>query len=114
LPYAHPGRSWQYAAASGGISNTTPVAAQSTGGAGVRHYVTSAQIVNQSTTAVEVEIRSATTALWRMELDADGGAAGVSIVFPVPLRGAANEAINIYTSGTGKVYANLQGYTAAE
>ena len=114
LPYALPQQGWDYAAASGGITNTTPVAAQAAPGAGVRHYVTGIQIVNQSTTAVEVEIRSGTTALWRTEFDADNGATGISVAFNKPLRGGANEAINIYCSGSGKVFANVQGYSAAE
>lgn len=114
LPHALPAQTWSYAAATGGITNTTPVAAQAAPGAGIRHYVKGLQLVNQSTTAVEVEIRSGTTALWRAELDADSGGAGFSVVFDPPLRAAANEAINIYCSGSGKVFANLQGYSAAE
>lgn len=112
-PHALPGSTWNYAAASGGIANATPVEAKAAV-ASTYQYVTGAQIVNQSTTAVEVEIRHGTTALWRCELDADGGAAGISIQFPVPLRGASGAAINIYTSGTGKVFCNLQGFSALE
>lgn len=112
-PYAIPASTWNYAAATGGIANNTPVEAKA-GVASTFQYVTSAQIVNMSTTAVEVEIRQGTTALWRCELDADGGASGVSCTFPVPLRGASAAAINVYTSGTGKVFFNLQGYSALE
>jgi len=114
MPYALPGQTWRTSAATGGITSaTTTVAKAASGATGTRYYITSFQIENMSTTTSEVAIQSASTDLWRGEFDADGGCAGISVTLPVPIRCGDNEAINIVTTGAGKVFVNIQGYTAA-
>ena len=115
-PYALPGTDWHYAAASGGIVNTTGVTAKTAGAAGVRNYVTRAEIINgHATVSTDFQIRdgAAGTVLWRGFLQAAGG--GVAAVFDPPLRGTAATLIEIACGTTGSaVYANLHGFSAAE
>jgi hypothetical protein len=112
-PYAIPESDWSYAAAAGGIINTTDVPVRAAGAAGIRNYVTSATFSNASATvATEVVIKDgASTVLWRGFLPAN--AANVAVTFPNPLRGTAATAVNVACITTGAaVYANLQGYIA--
>lgn len=115
-PYAVPGTDWHYAAASGGITNTTGVTARAAQGAGIRNYVTRAEIINgHATVSTDFQIRdgAAGTVLWRGYLQAAGG--GVAAVFDPPLRATANTLIEIACGTTGSaVYANLHGFSAAE
>lgn len=115
-PYANPNQSWVYAAASGGIVNTTGVSAKAAAGAGIRNYVTEAQIVNgHATVSTDVQIRDGAsgTVLWRGFAQAAGG--GISAKFDPPLRGTANTLIEVACGTTGTAtYFNLQGFTAAE
>jgi len=115
LPYAIPASTWRTSAATGGITSATTTAAKAAPGvSGTRHYITSFQVLNMSSTASEVAIQSASTDVWRAEFDADGGASGISVTLPAPIRCGDNEAINIVTTGAGKVFVNIQGYTGAE
>lgn len=110
---------WNYAAASGGITNTTTaVTIKSAAGASTRNYITSIQYDFQSlTNATELAIRdgAAGTVLWRGYIPS--GVAGIrEITFPVPLRGTANtllEVVTLTASGAGAVYVNAQGYTGS-
>lgn len=115
-PYALPGLDWHYAAASGGIVNTTGVTAKTAAGAGIRNYVTRAEIINgHATVSTDVQIRdgAAGTVLWRGFAQAAGG--GVAAKFDPPLRGTANTLIEIACGTTGSaVYVNLHGFVAAE
>lgn len=116
LPYAMPGSTWNYAAASGGIVNTTGVTAKAAAGAGVRNYITSIQIINgHASVDTDVQIRdgAAGTVLFREFAKSGGG--GISCKCDPPLRGTANTLIEIACGTTGSaVYVNLQGYVAAE
>lgn len=116
LPYALPGSSWNYAAASGGIVNTTGVSAKAAAGAGIRNYVTHVDVVNgHATVSTDVQIRDGAsgTVLWRGFAQAAGG--GVSAEFNPPLRGTANTLIEIACGTTGTAtYFNLVGFVAAE
>lgn len=115
-PFALPGNSWSYAAASGGIVNTTGVTAKAAAGAGIRNYVTNVQVVNgHATVSTDVQIRdgAAGTVLWRGFAQAAGG--GVSAIFDPPLRGTANTLIEVACGTTGTAtYFNLQGFVSAE
>jgi hypothetical protein len=104
---------WQYAAASGGIVNTSDVVAQAAGGAGIRHYIKSLQVKNtHATVATEFVIKDGSTVKWRMNLPALMVTAE-AIEFDPPIRCTANTALNIANITTGAaVYANLQGYDA--
>jgi len=118
IPYATPAQTWKYAAAAGGLVNTTGVTAAAAGGAGVRHYVTSAQIVNShQTIGTEVLIRDGAsgTVMHRSWAQFTGG--GGTYKFDPPLRGTANtlvEIAEVTATGAAGVLVNLQGYSAAE
>lgn len=116
IPYANPANTWNYAAASGGITNTTGVTAKTAGGAGVRLYVTHVDVVNgHATVDTDVQIRDGAsgTVLWRGFAKAAGG--GVSAEFNPPLRGTANTLIEVANGTTGAAtYFNLTGFSAAE
>lgn len=116
LPYALPGNTWNYAAASGGITNTTGVTAKAAAGAGVRNYVTMCQVINgHATVDTDVQIRDGAsgTVLHRGFAKAAGG--GYTCQFDPPLRGTANTLIEVACGTTGTAtYVNLQGFVAAE
>lgn len=115
-PFALPGQTWSYAAASGGIVNTTGVTIKAAGGAGVRNYITCLTVINgHATTSTDVQIRDGAsgTVLWRGWAQAAGG--GVREMFNVPLRGSANTLLEVACGTTGAaVYVDAQGFTAAE
>lgn len=115
-PYAVPALTWSYAAAAGGITDTTPVTVKAAGDAGIRNYVKSAQVINKDAdTDTEVEIRDGTsgTVLHRMFAKAGGG--GFIGVFEPPLRGSAATLVAVACVTTGaSVLINLQGFTAGE
>ena len=116
LPFALPAETWTYAAASGGIVNTTAVTVKAAGAAGVRNYVTQVQVINgHATVSTEVMIRdgAAGTVLWRGWAQAAGG--GVAATFTPPLRGTAATLLEVVNVTTGAAtYFNLQGYQAGE
>jgi hypothetical protein len=118
LPYAVPALTWNYAAAAGGLVNTTGVSVKAAAGAGIRNYVTSIQAINShATISTEVVIRdgAAGTVLHRGWAQAAGG--GYAAKFDPPLRGTANtlvEIAEVSTTATAGVLVNLQGFTAGE
>lgn len=114
IPYSIPENTWSYAAASGGITNTTGVTAKASAGAGLRNYITRVQVINgHATVSTDVQIRDGAsgTVLWRGFAQAAGG--GVSAVFDPPLRGTAATLVEVACGTTGSAtYFNLQGYAA--
>lgn len=115
-PYESEANTWSYAAAAGGLVNTTGVTAKAAAGAGLRNYITAIQVINShQTTGTEVVVRdgAAGTVLHR------GWAApnaGYAATFPTALRGTANTLIEIAevtTTATAGVLVNLQGYVGA-
>ncbi len=114
-----PENEWQYAAASGGITNTTTaatlVAAQA---AGVRNYLTSLQISSDVLgAATEIAIRDGAggTVLWRGKIGTAGIAGVSTIQFSDPLKSTAAtllEVVTLSASVFGGVYVNAQGYYA--
>jgi hypothetical protein len=115
-PYALPGNTWSYAAASGGIVNTTGVTAKTAAGAGIRNYVTHAQVINgHATVSTDVQIRDGASGTVLHRGFAQAAGAGYTCKFDPPLRGTANTLIEVACGTTGSaVYVNLQGYVAAE
>lgn len=115
-PFATPSLTWNYAAASGGITNTTGVTAKAAAGAGVRNYITMAQVINgHASVDTDVQIRdgAAGTVLWRGFAKAGGG--GCVAKFDPPLRGTANTLVEVACGTTGTAtYVNLQGYVSSE
>jgi len=114
-----PENEWQYAAASGGITNTTTaatlVAAQA---AGVRNYLTSLQLSSDALgAATEIAIRDGAggTVLWRGKIGTAGIAGVITIQFSDPLKSTAAtllEVVTLSASVFGGVYVNAQGYKA--
>lgn len=107
-----PENEWQYAAASGGITDTTDVALVAAQGAGIKNYLTGLSVANANATASEIVIKDgASTVIWRMYLAAN--APIQSIKFVTPLQSSANTALNVACITTGtQTYINVQGYKA--
>ena len=111
---------WAYAAAAGGITNsTTAVTVKAAAGVGIRNYVASMQCHTDALgAATELAIRdgAAGTVIWRGKINTNGWLDGSEIAFNPPLRGTANTLVEIVTltaSVTGSVYCNLQGYSGS-
>lgn len=110
---------WQYAAASGGISNTTTAVPIKAADATLRNYITSIQIIATALgAATEIAIRDGAggAVLWRGYIGTAGALGGMEIAFQVPLKGTAAtllEVVTLTASITGSVYVNAQGFTAA-
>jgi len=107
---------WTYAAASGGISNTTTaVTIKTAAGAGVRNCIAALQLFNGTLgAATEVAIRdgAAGTVIWRGRRETV--ASSEDVVLPVPICGTANtllEVVTLTATVTGGVYVNAQGFT---
>ena len=107
-----PENEWQYAASSGGITNTSDVVLAGAQGANIKNYLTGLSIANASATASEIVIKDgASTVIWRMYLAAN--APIKSIIFSTPLQSSANTALNVACITTGtQTYINAQGYKA--
>lgn len=118
-PYAHPSKTWNYAAPAGGlVTNAAPVQIKAAAGAGIRNYITSIQMANShQTIGTEVGVREVGTGIvhWRMWAQFQGGGAGPAM--PVNIRPAANVALEIFevttTAGAGVLF-NCQGHESAE
>ena len=114
-----PENEWVYAAASGGITNTTTavtlVAAQA---AGIRNYLTSLQLSSDVLgAATEIAIRDGAggAVLWRGKIGMAGITGVSTIQFSDPLKSTAAtllEVVTLSASVTGGVYINAQGYIA--
>lgn len=118
-PHAIPENEWSYAAAAGGIVNTTAaVTIKAAAGAGVRNYLMGLQIMSDAlTNATELVIRdgAAGTVIFRTKLPTTGVAATLNIQFQNPLKSTANTLLEVATltaSGAGAVFVNAQGYIA--
>lgn len=115
-PWSIPEATWPYAAASGGIVNTTTaVTLQAAGASGIRNYLKtiSVTVSGTVTAASECVVRDGAsgTVLWRDKLDAVG-----RIVFnpDIPLRGSAATLMEFATltamGAASAVYVNAQGF----
>ena len=110
-PYTIPELEWSYASAAGGVVNTTDVVLSAAAGAGLRRYIVSMGLSNNSATATEVVLKDGATIIWRGHLPAN--APNLHIDFGTPLRTTANAALNFACITTAAaVYVNAQGYTA--
>lgn len=114
-PYSVPEVDWAYASAAGGIITITDVVIKAAAGASIRNYITAISFTNASAvTATEVVVKDGATIIWRGFVGAQTLLNSVvGVVFPTPLRGSANTAINVacITAGAA-VYVNAQGYIA--
>lgn len=106
-----PENEWQYAAASGGITNTSDVVLQAAAGAGIKNYLTGLSVANASATATEVVVKDGSTVIWRSYVAANLQLK--DIPFPTPLQSTANAALNVACITTGtQTYISAQGYKA--
>lgn len=118
-PWAATALRWQYAAAANGISNTTTAVTIVAAHASLRNYITGIQMTSEALlNATELAIRDGAggTVIWRTKIGTAGIVNGISIPFPVPLKGTAAtllEVVTLTASGTGAVYVNAQGFQAA-
>lgn len=111
-PWQIPELEWNYAAAAGGIVNTTDVVLAAAAGAGLRRYITSMQVKNTNATATELVLKDGATVIWRGHVAASMTTTE-TITFACPLKTTANAALNVACVTTGAaVYVNAQGYTA--
>lgn len=112
-PYSIPELDWSYAAASGGITDTSDVPIKAAAAAGLRNYLTVIDIVNaHASVSTEVVIKDGASVIWRSYYKANGTRAQ-PITFPTPLRSTAATALNVACITTGSaVYVNAQGYVA--
>jgi len=106
------GSDWSYAAASGGITDTSDVAVKAAV-AGQRNFLTSLQLKNtHATVTTEVVVKDGSTVIFRTRTPAVM-LTGDVINFQPPLVGTANTALNVAAITTGAaVYVNAQGYAA--
>lgn len=112
-PFQIPELEWSYAAASGGVVNTTDVVLAAAAGAGLRRYITSLQLKNINAVATEVVLKDGATVIWRGHVSASM-TSSEEIVFSNPLKTSANAALNFACITTAaQVYVNAQGHTAA-
>lgn len=111
-PWTIPENEWSYASAAGGVINTTDVPLVAAAAAGLRRYITSMTLSNNSATATEVVLKDgASTVIWRGHLPAN--APNMLVTFENPLRTTAATALNFACITTAAaVYVNAQGYTA--
>ena len=96
MGYAPPADTWHYAPPSGGITTTAPIQARAAPGAGVRIYVTRAQVINgHATVSTEVQIRDGASGpvVWRPYATAQGG--GATAEFDPPLRLSVNTLLEV-------------------
>ena len=116
-PRSIPELEWNYAAASGGILNTTTAVTINANVASLRNYITSLQVQSEPlTNATELAIRDGAggTVLWRIKIPTTGLDLK-QIKFDNPIKSTANtllEVVTLTASGTGAVYFNAQGYVA--
>ena len=106
---------WSYAAASGGIVNTTGVTIKTAAGAALRNYLRTLQISNGGAAGTDVQIRDGAsgTVVWRGYVPAMAN--GECHKFDPPLKGTANTLMEVGLSSatTVAVYVNAQGFIAA-
>jgi hypothetical protein len=112
-----PPTGWSYAAASGGIVNTTTaVTIKAAAGASVRNYLTGLDISHDALgAATELAIRDGAggTVLYRVKLQTTA-TEGRPIRFATPIYSTANTLLEVVTltAVTGGVFVNASGYTA--
>lgn len=113
------GTAWSYAAATGGITNTTTAVTIKAADGSLRNYISAMQISSDPLgVATEFAIRdgAAGTVLWRMKIGTAGIVNGLQIRFDPPLFSTAAtllEVVTLTASLTGGVFVNAQGFVAA-
>ena len=109
-PFSLPEADWRYTAT---ITNNTDTAAKAAAGAGLKNYVTAAQVQNtHATVSTTFLIKDGTSQGHIINLPANMPVP-VPLEFPTPIQSAANAILNVACGTTGaNVLVNLQGYVA--
>ena len=117
---AVPPVTWSYAAALGGILNTTGATTLvPPNGTAQRSYIAAIQLSSDVlTVATEVVVRDGPggPVLWRTKIGTAGLLNGMSVNFNTPLRSSANTLLEVATitaTVAGAVYFNAQGYISS-
>lgn len=115
---AAPATYWTYAAASGGIVNTTTaVTMKAAAGAGVRNYLCALNVGHDALGAAsELAVRDGAsgTVIFRMKLQTTAIEQPASLIFSPCLRGTANtlmEVVTLTATVSGGTYVNATGFT---
>lgn len=109
-PYAVPDVEWNTSTPAGGITTGADQQIQAAAGVGLRRYVTSATIQNNSATAGLYELKEGVNVIWRMVLPANYPPTTHN--FTTPKKTTANAALN-HQAATGMiVVGTFDGYTA--
>lgn len=108
---------WSYAAASGGIEDTSDVAIKAAAGVGSYNYLNTLQLMNRdATVGTEVVVKDGSTVLWRTFLApvlTGSAPVPISVSFNPPLVGSNNTALNVACITTSaQVYVNAQGFVS--
>lgn len=117
-PWAATANRWNFAAASGGIVNTTTaVTIKAAAGASIRNYVNSCQVSHDALgAATELVVRDGAsgTVIERMRLQT-AAQEGITWNFDSPLKGTANTLMEVaaITAVTGGIYVNCQGFAGS-
>lgn len=113
-PYSIPEADWQYAAASGGITDTADVTLAAAPAAGLRNYLTRLDVCNtHASVDTEVVVKDGSTVLWRRMFKALAvGCLAVTLNTPIrqPTTATALTAAAITTGSA--TYINAGGYVA--
>jgi hypothetical protein len=110
-PWQIPELEWSSVAAAGGVINTTDVVLAPAAGVGLRRYICSLQLSNNSAVATEIVLKDGAAIIWRGHLPANAPMS--EIIFENPLKTTANTALNFACIATGAaIYVNAQGFTA--
>lgn len=119
-PLTKTAATWTYAAAAGGIVNTTTaVTIKAAPTAPLRNYLTSLQISYDTlTSGTELVIRDGAggTVLWRLNINTSSAPRSVDFYFAVPLSGSPGNLLEVATvtaTGSGGIYVNAQGFVGA-
>lgn len=106
---------WSYAAASGGIEDTSDVAIKAAAGIGRSNYLSQIEIVNiDASVATEVVVKDGSTVIWRSHFPAKAASTTpvpAQFNFNPPLVGSQNTALNVACITTSaQVYVNARGF----
>lgn len=110
---------WSYAAASGGIVDTSDVTLVAAAGAGQCNYLKAMQIINtDASVGTECVVKDGSTVIWRGFAPASIALVTqpsmVSIEFPIALVSTPNTALKFAAITTSaQLYVNAQGYQDA-
>ena len=114
-PYGIRSSRWNYAAASGGILNTTTAVTIAPAVAGLRNCLVTLDLSAEALgTATEFAVRDGAggTVIYRTKIGTAGIPNGRTVALNAPICGAVNtlmEVVTLTATGTGAVYANATG-----